>query len=138
MCIIDGDIGYPFQPFYEYFLEKISGLFSHIIIIHGNHEYYQLGKYQKNKTVNEIKEKTIEICKKFNNIHFLDNSFIDLPDENGVMYRFIGSTLWTHIYMPQFMVNDKYNIENFTSENNNKWFKNNIKYLDNIIVRVTI
>lgn len=133
-CVIPGDIGYPFDPNYKYFLENISKIFTNIIIIHGNHEYYQLGEYQKNKTIKEIKEKTIDICSKIPNIYFLDNSYIDLPNtETGQNVRFIGSTLWSNIYLPSFMVNDKSNIDEFTMENNNSWYKENKKFIEETV-----
>jgi len=137
ICVIAGDIGYPFHFSYAFFLESISKIFKHVIIIHGNHEYYQLTESQKDKTMKDIKEKTREICINLSNVHFLDNSYIDIIDEdednNGTIYRFIGSVLWSYIYMPQYLVNDKYNIEEYTVENNNKWFKTNVDYLETIL-----
>lgn len=133
ICVIAGDIGYPFQPSYAFFLESISKIFKHVIIIHGNHEYYQLVETQKDKTMKEIKEKTREICINLSNVHFLDNSYIDIVGDNGKIYRFIGSVLWSYIYMPQYLVNDKYNIEEYTAENNNKWFETNVDYLESVL-----
>ena len=83
ICVIAGDIGYPFQYSYDFFLKSISKIFKHTIIIHGNHEYYQIIKEQENKSIEDIKNKTKEICNKLNNVYFLDNSYIDLPDENN-------------------------------------------------------
>lgn len=135
ICVIAGDIGYPFQYSYDFFLKSISKIFKHTIIIHGNHEYYQIIKAQENKSIENIKTKTTEICNTLNNVHFLDNSYIDLPDENNKMYRFIGSTLWSHIYMPQYTVNDKINIDEFTVENNNNWYTKNIEFIEDTIYK---
>lgn len=133
ICVIPGDIGYPFQSSYKQFLDGISKIFEHIIIINGNHEYYQLGE-QKEKTMNEIKIMTKEICSSIPNVHYLDNSYIDLPcNDTGKIWRFIGTTLWSHIYLRKYTVNDIVNINEFTVENNNDWYKENISYLENSI-----
>jgi predicted phosphodiesterase len=133
ICIVAGDLGYPFLPTYKQFLEGLSIIFEHVIIIHGNHEYYQFGK-QKGKTMEEIREKTRDICKEIANVHFLDNSYIDLPcSETGKMWRFIGTTLWSNIFLPRFTVNDKINIDEFSVENNNSWHAKNNEFLEETI-----
>lgn len=91
ICVLAGDIGYPFQNTYEAFLRGISLKFKHTFLIHGNHEYYQREK-NKNKSMKEIIEKTTEITKDLPNVHFLNNTWFDLDD-----HRFIGSTLWSKV-----------------------------------------
>ena len=115
ICVLAGDIGYPFAETYTLFLKGINKKFKNILLIHGNHEYYQL-KENKGKTMNEIINKTRNIIQenRLDNIHFLHNSHYDIKN-----YRFIGSTLWTYIYDPKYVVNDAYNIGEFTVENNN-------------------
>ena len=125
VCVIAGDIGYPWQPSYSQILEAVSKIFQHVVIIHGNHEYYQTGK-----TIEEIKTKTREICSFLPNVHYLDNSYIDLKDDRGIVYRFIGTTLWSHISKPQYTVNDRIYIKEFTVENNNETFRKNVEYLE--------
>jgi predicted phosphodiesterase len=118
ICVLAGDIGYPFQSTYEVFLRGIHSKFEHIFLIHGNHEYYQL-KNNKGKSNEEIVEKTREIIETHNlhKIHFLHNSHYDLPnstlDPNGSEgsressnFRFIGSILWSKIEDKRYLSND--------------------------------
>ena len=85
-----GDIGYPFQPLYEKFLAHHSPLFKEILLIAGNHEYYS----SKNKqyTITAINEKIYEICKKYPNITYLNNSSHVIGNT-----LFFGTTLWTNV-----------------------------------------
>ncbi len=104
ICVLAGDIGYVFQKSYEAFLRGIHSKFEHIFLIHGNHEYYQL-KENKGKSIEEIVEKTHEIINTYNlhKIHFLNNSYYDLPNSD---FRFIGSILWSNIENPRYLSND--------------------------------
>jgi predicted phosphodiesterase len=108
ILILAGDIGNPYKNEYKDFLEHTNNIFTKIFLIAGNHEYYSNG-------IDETKEKIKEICKDFNNISFLDNSYEDYQN-----YRFIGSTLWTHIDKPAFIINDTKMIKNFTIPKYNK------------------
>ena len=118
ICVLAGDIGYPFQSTYEAFLRGIHSKFEHIFLIHGNHEYYQL-KDNFGKSNEEIIQKTREIIETHNlyKIHFLHNSHYDLPnsilDPNGSEdsressnFRFIGSILWSKIEDKRYLSND--------------------------------
>ncbi len=102
ICVLAGDIGYPFQKTYEAFLRGINTKFEHVFLIHGNHEYYKL-KENSGKSMDEIVQRTQEIISthELNNIHFLNNTHYDLGE-----HRFIGSTLWSHISNPRFLSND--------------------------------
>jgi len=108
ILVLAGDIGNPYTKNYKTFLEYTNNNFNKIFLIAGNHEYY-------NNDVNETKEKIKEICSNFQNISFLDNSYEDYQN-----YRFIGTTLWTHINKPAFVINDTKMIKNFTIPKYNK------------------
>lgn len=127
ICVLAGDIGYPFHPYYSEFLEGMSKKFNHIILIHGNHEYYQLGK-NKEKTMDEILEKTKEIVKPIPNIHFLHNSYMDIDD-----IRFVGSVLWTELKNPKALVNDAHSINEFTVDHFNEIHEINKAYIRTIL-----
>lgn len=127
ICVLAGDIGYPFHPYYSQFLEEMSKKFNHILLIHGNHEYYQLGK-NKGKTMNEILEKTKEIVKSLPNVHFLHNSYVDIDD-----IRFIGSVLWTELKNPKALVNDARSIQEFTVDHFNQIHEENKTFIRNTI-----
>lgn len=127
ICVLAGDIGYPFHEYYSNFLEKLSKKFNHILLIHGNHEYYQLGK-NRGKSMDEIIEKTKDIVKTLPNIHFLHNSYVDIDD-----IRFVGSVLWTEIKNPKALVNDARNINEFTVEHFNLIHEENKTFIRNTI-----
>jgi len=85
IIILLGDIGYPFSKSYQFLIEDLSKRFKHVIIIAGNHEYYNSEFYTTN-------DKIEKIAKKYQNVHFLNNSRITIDN-----ITFYGATLWTHI-----------------------------------------
>lgn len=89
-----GDIGNPYDPKYEQFLERHSARFEHVFVISGNHEYYS---NTKQHPIPKIDEKIHEVCSKFSNVHFLQQTIftIDSGTENEV--GFAGCTLWTPV-----------------------------------------
>jgi predicted phosphohydrolase len=103
ICILAGDIGNPYQLNYNIFMEFISKNFKKTFVITGNHEYYN-----KTKTIEETNEFLTEYFTKFNNIIFLNNSY-ELYDG----YCFVGTTLWSKITNPDFVINDVYKIPRF-------------------------
>jgi len=106
---LTGDISRPHHPEYEILFENMSGAFNHVIYVAGNHEY-QGTTY----TMKEIKSFIRQMLKPFKNIHFLDNSTIEIED-----LVFIGTTLWSHI--PKVYENDIQNvISDYKSINWNK------------------
>ena len=92
--VLAGDIGNPFHESYKLFLHMMSDYFKKVFIITGNHEYY------KNDMV-KADHKVSEICNSRSNLSFLNNT---TELYNG--YRFIGTTLWTHISDPQYLITD--------------------------------
>lgn len=127
LCVLAGDIGYPFEETYSHFLRGIARKFEHVVLIHGNHEYYQLGK-NKEKSMAEIIEKTHAICNEIRNIHFLMN---DCWDYLGL--RFIGSTLWSELKDPQRLVNDSHCIGEFSVPLWNELHQVHKSWLENAI-----
>ncbi len=125
ICVLAGDIGYPFQKTYEVFLKGISRKFEHVFLILGNHEFYQL-KENQGKSVEEIIAKTKEIMEKneLTNVHFLHNSFYDIGE-----YRFVGSILWSHIYDDKYLTNDYEQVYEFTIEKMNEMHKECKEYI---------
>lgn len=65
------------------FLNRCSLQFPHVIYVAGNHEFYH-GKWEASLTYMR------EECKKFPNVHFLENDTVEI---NGTF--FVGATLWT-------------------------------------------
>lgn len=65
------------------FLASCSDLFKDVIMIAGNHEFYQ-GKFFSG--LDYLKDE----CANYHNIHFLENSSVKIDD-----VLFVGATLWT-------------------------------------------
>ena len=90
-----GDIGHPFSFLYREFVARMSQQFEHVILVAGNHEYYNTGKEQH--THQEIEAQIRYIAQSLKNVTFLQNESIML---DGV--RLLGTTLWTHIPAEKF------------------------------------
>lgn len=92
ICILAGDIGMiknhtrinvnPLLNFLEQFCEH----FKHVIIVHGNHEYY------KNSITQGQKDFKKKVLLKLPNLHWLNNDIIEIEGQ-----RFLGCTLWAKI-----------------------------------------
>jgi Icc-related predicted phosphoesterase len=70
---------------YRKFIQQVSNEFSKVIVIAGNHEFYD-GKW--NQTLVTLKGE----YEKFANVHFLERDYLEI---NGV--GFVGGTLWTDL-----------------------------------------
>ncbi len=129
ICVLAGDIGYPFDTTYELFIRGISEKFEHVFLIHGNHEYYQCGS-NKGKTRKEILLKTLEIVDRIEsrNVHFLNNSHYDIGE-----YRFVGSVLWSEIRDPRYLSNDYSKVYRFSLKEMNRMHYHNQSYISSAI-----
>jgi predicted phosphohydrolase len=96
ILVLAGDIGNPLHhnDKYKSFLHLMSDRFKKVFLITGNHEYYQNDII---KTNNEVRE----LCSSRSNLSFLDNT---TELYNG--HRFVGTTQWTHISEPKYLIND--------------------------------
>jgi len=103
ICICAGDIGNPYQPNYDIFMNFINKHFKKTFVIAGNHEYYN-----KTKTIEETAFFLQNYFTKFENIRFLNNQF-----EIYENHCFIGTTLWSKITKPEYKINDMYKIPYF-------------------------
>ena len=123
ICILAGDIGNPYEPNYDIFMNFISKNFKKTFIIAGNHEYYN-----KMKTMKETNDFLKEYFIKFNNITFLNNNY-----EHYENHCFIGTTLWSKITDPTNKINDVYCIPNFDHIKYNEIHKTSVEFLENAI-----
>ena len=106
ICILAGDIGNPqylVNNNYDIFMKFINKSFKKTFIITGNHEYYH-----KTSTVENTNTFLDEYFKQFENISFLNNTY-----EYYDNHCFIGTTLWSKITNPKYIINDMYHIPNF-------------------------
>lgn len=103
LCLL-GDIGSPLQSSYAYFLKECSDSYKHVLVISGNHEYYNTACVD----MACIDRGISSLCSQLPNVHYLNNSIFDI---DGI--RFIGTTLWTH--MPE---DTKYKIASLFNDYN--------------------
>lgn len=133
LCLL-GDIGSPFQKVYVDFLEECSRAYKQVLVISGNHEYYNTDGYD----IATIDEGIKGLCARFENVHYLNNSAFVV---GGV--HFIGTTLWSSL--PEEVKKDVarlYNDYNYiyqskgvllTPDFTNSMFKKNIEFLERAI-----
>jgi predicted phosphohydrolase len=93
LMILGGDIGDPYSELYDLFLRDMSSKFETVILICGNHEFY-------NNYINETLIQVKKICDKYG-IVFLHNQVYKY---NG--YSIIGSTLWSNVIGVMSEIND--------------------------------
>jgi len=108
ILILAGDIGNPFSDSYQNFIKCTSENYNTVLIVSGNHEYYQPKHY-----MNSVNEQINNVCSKYNNVHFLNKSTIKIEN-----ITFIGCTLWSDISTTNKQsantINDFNRIPNFT------------------------
>jgi predicted phosphohydrolase len=131
--ILAGDIG----TFYKYdqlfgFLNRLSPLFTHIIYVFGNHEYYMQkhsnGENYTPLTIGDIKKLSQKLQKDIPNLCILDNSAVRIGN-----YSIIGSTLWSNIQvgLPKYIVK----IYGMTTKIYSQKFESSVKYLKDELQR---
>lgn len=95
ILILAGDIGYPTSKLYPKFIQTIAPYYSHVIIVAGNHEYYQR-KFKNGSiksyglSINDIDITIKNIAENLPNVHFLQKDELIIDN-----IRFLGCTLWT-------------------------------------------
>jgi 3',5'-cyclic AMP phosphodiesterase CpdA len=85
---------------YDLFISECSKLYRHIVVVMGNHEYWS------SKGMEYATKRYSNVCDKYDNVHFLDKSFVDLEG-----FRILGCTMWSnipseHAYVIEKCVND--------------------------------
>ena len=81
ILVLAGDIHLGDQS--EKYIKRWSKRFQHIILVAGNHEFYNL---EINSTITKLKEMT----DRYENVSFLNNSIVEVED-----VLFVGATLWS-------------------------------------------
>jgi predicted phosphohydrolase len=93
VCIIIGDVTYyEVIKFYKKFLKYLSEYFTLLVLIPGNHEYYNNTAVKK--SMKELDSTAKILTKDIKNLEILNNKYIDIGD-----IRIFGSVLWS--YLPQ-------------------------------------
>lgn len=126
ILVLAGDIGDPFSDIYLQFIEYCSELFVHVLVITGNHEYY-------NHSIEEVDIKINKIVDNFINVHYLNNKTFYY---DGLF--FVGSTLWSNIkeetkLSDLMTMKDYHKIKNFNPIAVNNLFAKNLKFIEDTI-----
>ena len=92
ILVLAGDIGNIRIPIVQQFYKEISNKFNDIVLIYGNHEYYQ-NLYSEICTMDQYEEETKNFILNFPNIHLLQKE--TWVHSTGI--EFYGCTLWDNI-----------------------------------------
>lgn len=127
LCLL-GDIGNPHQASYESFIIWCRQNFATVLVIAGNHEYY-------NSTVDRTNKLIEKICKR-NGAIFLNNSVFIHKN-----IAFIGTTLWSHVpeiareevgnYLTDYSL-----IRGFTVETSNQMHRECVEFLEKSVQKL--
>ena len=121
VCILAGDIGNPYQPSYNLFMEYISQHFKKAFVIPGNHEYYF-------HPIDETNALLTSYFQKFDNITLLNNAY-----EQYEGHCFIGTTLWSHVTNPVYKINDVYSIPGLDYIQYNRMNRRSVDFLEDAL-----
>lgn len=92
VLVCAGDLGSPFTKMYVHFLTEMVNNYEYVIVIPGNHEYYQHSEalnYNYPLLMKEVEQKIQEICNSIGAI-FLQKSTVEI---RGIVFH--GCTLWS-------------------------------------------
>ncbi len=123
VLVLAGDIGYPFSAIYKEFIGDVSTKFKKVFVVAGNHEYYN-----DTKTMEEINEQINSVVGEFMNMTFLNDSY-----EIYEGYKFVGSTLWSHIKDSRHTINDINAISSMTVEFYNELHQVASEFLEEVL-----
>ena len=141
ILILAGDIGNPYMENYYKFIKYFSNKYKHVLLVSGNHEYYNM--HNTTFSIDQIDEHIRIITKDIDNLHFLQKNYIVIDD-----VKYVGTTMWT--YVPKEKQNIIYNCMNdynFIYNNSNNLInvddiehihKNQLKWLENEIEKDTM
>jgi predicted phosphohydrolase len=121
VCILAGDIGNPYKPNYDVFMNFISKNFMKSFVIAGNHEYYY-------NPICETNDHMSRYFQQFENISFLKDSCEVYED-----HCFIGTTLWSKITNPKYKINDMNSIPHFDYLQYNRLNRLSVDFLEDAL-----
>lgn len=127
-----GDIGNPFKPHYNRFMETQAAQFQMVFILLGNHEYYGI------HTAEEVITKAKTICNAFENVKLLDRDSYQLTDNTLLL----GCTLWSDITDDAALHMNDMNIQInngslLTADMYRSWHRRDVEFLRNEIAAHT-
>jgi len=90
--ILAGDIGHiEYWDQYVGYISRICNIYNQVILIAGNHEFYSPNEKM---TINEILIKLDKLSKLFDNLIFLNDTYLDY---SKIGYLLFGTVLWSYI-----------------------------------------
>lgn len=107
LCLL-GDIGYPKQPLYKYFIIQMMKIYDYIFLLTGNHEYYNKESFDKIDMYIDKLCRELNIGLKEPKVYFMNRKAVEIDN-----YLFIGCTLWSNINDFEIVksnINDYYKI----------------------------
>lgn len=126
ILVLAGDIGNPFHTNYGRFLWQCSNDFEHVVVVLGNHEYYQPRRRRAQRSMHDVEKKVLDVVGAMPNVHFLHNSSVSI---DGVV--FYGTPLWTHI-PPEHAASSTARVRDFTAICNFSVRKHNDLHADSL------
>ena len=96
-----GDIGNPFHQTYSDFMKFCSSNFRYVVIIAGNHEYYNIDDTQR--TMTETDDQIEMLSYSHSNVFFLNGGYCILKEFKMIV---LGATLWSKVLVNQKGIND--------------------------------
>jgi len=98
VCCLLGDVStIPKRAAYDELLKQLSPQFEHVLVILGNHEFYH-DTFTTAKTFwHHYFESVVPNELQLHNVVLLDCQTFDVDN-----VRFVGATLWSHMYMEAF------------------------------------
>lgn len=92
ILVIAGDCGCASDKVFATFLKDVASKFQHVLLVAGNHEFYQHHASRKRKSLQEVAQLIQQQTSAIPGVTFLDCSSIVIENT-----RFIGCTLWSDV-----------------------------------------
>lgn len=134
VLILAGDIGDPFAKTYRIQLQQTIGKFKTVIVIAGNHEYWNLNVKTK-RTLNDTIERIKYVCSQLTND---STRFVTLEKDtleiNNVV--FLGCTLWTNVDSDDAQqMNDMKRIDDWSIDKCHLEHQKSVEWLSNQLTK---
>lgn len=122
ILILAGDVGNPFEEIYKNFLSFCASHFENVLLLSGNHEYYEFN-------MDVVNHQIATVSSQFSNMVFLNNKTWEW---NNI--KFIGTTLWSHLpdnitNSELLCINDYKLIKGFSRVLSNLFLEQNVKFI---------
>lgn len=136
LLVLAGDIGNPFSSLYGDFLRAMADHFAHVVVVMGNHEYYQHGTrvwdheqqrtVPQERTMSQVDAQAREVVSKIPKVTLLQKERFDY---GGI--RILGCTMWSPgDSISESMMNDGRLIPNFGLYERREIHRDHVSWLE--------